>query len=144
MKNKGCAYGKVDDIKTMDDAITAISILAISSDGKISKKEVDMIENMLRVSPIYENIRPIKLYIDCVYNLVMKNTRDEVIKKSVKLIPERLRPTVFGWIYMIVKSDKKLTQSEHRFMDEVFKELKINGNLAGKIKAVCEILLRSE
>ncbi len=143
-KNIGCAYGKVDDIKTYEDAIVALSILAISSDGKIDKKEVDILENMIKISPIYEGVKPVKFYLDCVYNLVTKTSRDEVIKKAVSLIPERLKPTLYSWLYIMIKSDKKLAQTEHRFLDEIYKHLRINGNLAGKIKAVCEILLRKE
>lgn len=145
MKKKiGCAYGKTKNFKisTIEDAVMALSILAISSDGKITKKEVDMLEKMMSISPLFDGIKPVKLYIECIYNLVLSKTRDEVIKECVSIIPENLRPTLYGWIYMMVKSDESVTQTENRFLDEVFKELKINGKLAGKIKAVCEILIR--
>lgn len=146
MKKIGCAHGKANNFKisTVEDAIMALSILAISSDGKITKKEADMLEKMMSISPLFEGIKPVKSYIDCVYNLVTSKTRDEVIKECVAIIPPDLRPTLYGWIYIMIKSDESVSQAENRFLDEIFKALKINGNLAGKIKAVCEILIRKK
>lgn len=143
-KRVGCAWGKVKNFKisTVEDAVMALSILAISSDGKITKKEADMLENMINVSPLFEGIKPVKAYIDCVYNLVLSKSREDIIKESVSIIPENLKPTLFGWLYIMIKSDQSLSQHEHRFLDEIFKALKINGTLAGKIKNVCEILIR--
>ncbi|MCX7911105.1 MAG: tellurite resistance TerB family protein [Endomicrobia bacterium] len=145
MKKKiGCSYGKSKSstISTIEDAIMALAILAVSSDGRINKKEVEMLERMISFSPLFRGVKSIDSYIECVYNIVLQKTRDEVIKESISIIPENLRPTLYGWLYIMIKSDKGISQLEHKFLDEIFKNLNINGTLAGKIKAVCEILIR--
>ncbi|MGC8728268.1 MAG: tellurite resistance TerB family protein [Elusimicrobiales bacterium] len=149
MKKNKCAccssVGKINKIKAVEDAVMALCVLAISSDGEVNSKEMDSLYKILSVSPIFKNSKKTKEdYINCVLSSIAHRTRGEVISECVKTIPQKLRATAYAWIYFALKSDKEVIHPEHKFLDEITKHFKLPGALAGKIKAVVEIISRDK
>jgi len=145
-KKESCSINdRITKIKTIEDAIITLCILGISTDGDVSSKEMDSIFKILSICPIFKDVKKSKeKYLNCIISSLVNRRREELIDESIKVIPEKLRPTAYAWVYFALKSDKKVLNPEHKFLDEIMKHFKIPGPLAGKIKAVVEIILRNQ
>ncbi len=148
MKNNdtcGCACGRPQKaLKSPADAVMALCILALASDGKLGKRELERIDQMLIMSPLFTGVKSAREYAACVAEAVEGKGRAEVISEAAALLPARLAETAYAWAVQMVLADSKTVSPEHKFLTEIRRALKIHGVLAGKINAVVAILNRAK
>ena len=141
----GCACGGTQ--KSLDsaaDAVMALCVLALASDGKLGKPELERMDQMLIMSPIFTGVKSARDYAACVAEAVEGKGRAEVIAEAAALLSARLSETAYAWAVQMVLADSKIVSPEHKFLSEIRKALGIHGVLAGKINAVTAILNRSK
>lgn len=143
--NCGCACGSAQKaLRSPADAIMAICVLALAVDGKVGKCELERMDSMLIMSPLFTGVKSAREYAACVAEAVAGKGRTEVIADAAALLPARLAETAYAWAAQMVLADGRVVSSEHEFLSEIRKELGIHGVLAGKINAVASILNRSK
>lgn len=141
----GCACGRRSKtLKTKADAITAICVLALASDGKLGKRELERMDQMLTMSPLFAGVKSAREYAACVAEATASKGRQEVIAEASGLLSPLLAETAYAWAAQMVMADGKVVSPEHKFLSEIRKGLGIHGVLAGKINAVVAILNRAK
>ncbi|OIN99548.1 MAG: hypothetical protein COX65_05920 [Elusimicrobia bacterium CG_4_10_14_0_2_um_filter_56_8] len=141
----GCACGAAKEaLLTPADAIMAVAILAVSSDGKLDKSEIYDLENVLIMNPLFKEVEDAGGYLSCIASAIANKGRGTVLKKAASLLSQSLRETAYAWAVHVAASDRKVVGAEHKFLSELRKELKIHGVLAGKINAVVPMLYRTK
>lgn len=148
MKNAntcGCMCGRPQKaLKSPADAVMAICILALASDGKLGKRELERMDHVLIMSPLFTGVKSAREYAACVAEAVGGKGRGEVIAEAAAILSKRLAETAYAWAAQMAMADGKVVSPEHKFLSEIRRALGIHGVLAGKIKAVAAILNRAE
>ncbi len=148
MKNAdicGCECGcKRKSLKTPADAVMAICVLALASDGKLRKQEIERIDSMISMSPLFSGVKSAREYAACVAEAVAGMGRAEVIAAAAALLSSRTSETAYAWAAQMVLADGRVVPTEHKFLSEIRKALGIHGVLAGKINAVTAMLNRAK
>ena len=141
----GCACGRPQKtLKSPADAVMAICVLALASDGKLGKRELAGMDHMLITSPLFTNVKSARDYAACVAEAVSKKGRAEVITEAAALLSAPLAETAYAWAVQMALADGKTVSPEHKFLSGIRKALGIHGVLAGKINAVVAILNRAK
>lgn len=141
----GCACGRPQkSLESPADAIMAICVLALASDGKVGKRELERMDHMLIMSPLFSGVKSAREYAACVAEAVEGKGRGEVISEAAALLSARLAETAYAWAVQMALADSKTVSPEHKFLSEIRKALGIHGVLAGKINAVTAILNRAK
>ena len=135
--------GRAKSIRTPADAIMAVAVLAVSSDGKLVKKEMDSLRGILNANPLFEKVEDSIDYMGHVASVIAENERDVVLDRAAELLNPSLRETAYAWAVYMVASDRKFVSSEHGFLEVLRKKFGIHGMLVGKIKAVVPMLIRN-
>lgn len=144
-KTCGCSCGGTQkSLGSAADAIMALCFLALASDGKVNKRELERLDHMLIMSPIFTGVKSAREYAACVAEAVEGKGRSEVISEAAALLSAKLSETAYAWAVQVVLADNKTVSPEHKFLSEIRKALGIHGVLAGKINAVTAILNRAK
>ncbi len=139
----GCACGGTQrKLWNAADAVMAVSIMAISSDGKLGKKEVAALDNMAVASPLYAKISDAREYMGCIASVIYDKGRFESLLEAKKVLSPQMRETAYAWAVQMVMADEKIVKPEHIFLSELRRIMGIHGAFAGKINAVVSILNR--
>lgn len=139
----GCACGAGQDTMwNAPDAMMAISILAISADGKLKEKEIDNLTGLVAANALFADVRNAKDYMGCIAAVIMDRGRDGVLEEAASLLSPSLRETAYAWAVYMAASDRKFDPAEHKFLQVLRKKLGIHGVLAGKINSVVPMLCR--
>lgn len=143
-KTCGCVCGEEQKgLQSPADAIMAVSILALSTDGKLHKKEMDCLRRMTASCPMFDGVQHIPEYIACIAEAIAGRGTDCVLREAAGALPKPLRETAYAWAVRIVMADHKVLPAEHAFLTALGKALGVHGTLAGKIKGVIAILDRT-
>lgn len=141
----GCTCGGSHrTLRSQSDAVMAICVLALASDGKLDKRELSRIDTMVAMNPLFDRVKSAREYAACVAEAVEGKGRAEVIAEAASLLSARLSETAYAWAAQIALADGKVLPGEHKFLSDIRKALKVHGVLAGKINAVAAILNRSK
>lgn len=141
----GCACGGAQkSLGSPADAVMALCVLALASDGKVGKRELERMDQLLIMSPLFTGVKSARDYAACVAEAVEGKGRAEVISEAAALLSARLSETAYAWAVQMVLADSKTVPTEHKFLSEIRKALGIHGVLAGKINAVTAILNRAK
>jgi len=116
---------------TSADAVMAVAILAVSSDGKLAKREMDGLKVILASNPL-----------GYIASSVAEKGCDVILDMVTDLLTPSLRETAYAWAVYMVAADRKLVSPEHKFLEKLRKKLGIHVALVGKIKAVVPMLNR--
>lgn len=146
-KNKtcGCACGGTQ--KTLlkpADALMAVAILAISSDGKLDDRELSLLERATASNKLFSGVKKPRDYMGCIAAAIVDKGRDAVLAEAAALLSPSLREAAYAWAVCMVSADGKTVPPEHRFLSVLRREMKLHGVLAGKINAVIPMLNRSK
>ncbi len=141
----GCACGRPQKTLTSPaDAVMALCVLALASDGKLDKRELERVDQMIVMSPLFAGVKSAREYAVCIADAVAEKGRGEMIAEAAALLPDRLAETAYAWAAQMVMADGKVVSPEHRFLSEIRKALGVHGVLAGKINAVTAIMNRTK
>lgn len=144
-KNCGCACGGTQEtLLTPADAIMAVAILAVSSDGKLDSKEMAGLTGVLATNPLFAKVEDAWEYMACIASAIAEKGRDAVLENAADLLSPSLRETAYAWAVYMAAADHKFATQEHRFLEALHKKLGIHGVLAGKINAVVPMLGRAK
>ena len=131
-----------ETLSTPADAIMAVAILAVASDGKLKKKEIDNLKEILISNPLFDKVEDAGEYMGCIAAAIVAEGRDSVLEASADLLSRSLRETAYAWAVYMVATDRKFVKPEHRLLEALRKKLGLHGELAGKINAVIPMLGR--
>ncbi len=141
----GCACGRSQSSLTSPaDAVMAVCVLAMASDGRLSKAELARIDQMIAMSPLFDGVMSARDYAACISEAIAKKGHAAVIEEAAELLPGRLAETAYAWAAHMVMADGKAVSPEHKFLSSIRKALGVHGVLAGKINAVVAILNRAK
>jgi len=139
-KNKcGC---RKESLLTPADAVMAVAILAVSSDGRLANKEMEILNGVLFANPLFEKVENSLEYMARLASIIADNGRDTILEKVSELLSQSLRETAYAWAVYMVAADRKFVSPEHGFLEVLRKKFGIHVVLAGKIKAVVPMLNR--
>jgi tellurite resistance protein len=142
-KKCGCACGGEQlSLEGAPDAVMAISILALSADGKLDKREISQLETLVAGSPLFSGVTDAREYMGCISAAVAGKGRDEILEEAAGLLSASVRETAYAWAVYMVAADGRFVNPEHRFLAVLRKSLGLHGVLAGKINAVIPMLNR--
>ncbi|OGV67944.1 MAG: hypothetical protein A2283_12280 [Lentisphaerae bacterium RIFOXYA12_FULL_48_11] len=127
---------------TSADAVMAVAILAVSSDGKLAKREMDGLKVILASNPLFGNVEDSMDYMGYIASSVAEKGCDVILDMVTDLLTPSLRETAYAWAVYMVAADRKLVSPEHKFLEKLRKKLGIHVALVGKIKAVVPMLNR--
>ncbi|HOI41708.1 MAG TPA: tellurite resistance TerB family protein [Elusimicrobiales bacterium] len=140
----GCACGcSQSSLTSPADAIMALCVMAMASDGKLAKNELARIDQMIAMNPLFDGVMNARDYAACISETIAEKGRASVIEEAAGLLPARLAETGYAWAAHMVMADGKAVSPEHKFLSSIRKALGVHGVLAGKINAVVAILNRS-
>ncbi|MFA6319160.1 MAG: tellurite resistance TerB family protein [Elusimicrobiota bacterium] len=140
-KTKSCCETGTD-LSSTADAIMAVAVLALSSDGKLSAREFTAVTLMASQSPLFRDAEDIRDCVASVAETVARLGREDALAQAVELLSPRMRETAYAWAVQTVLADAKVLPNEHKFLSCLRKALGLHGILAGKIAAVVAILNR--
>ncbi|MDT8285579.1 MAG: tellurite resistance TerB family protein [Elusimicrobiales bacterium] len=141
----GCACGcSQSSLNSPADAMMALCIMAMASDGKLEKHELARIDQMIAMSPLFDGVMNARDYAACISETISEKGRAAVMEESAALLSDRLAETAYAWAASMVMADGKVVSPEHKFLSSVRKALGVHGVLAGKINAVVAILNRAK
>lgn len=144
-KTCGCACGCSQSTLTSPaDAMMALCVMAMASDGKLEKHELSRIDQMIAMSPLFDGVMNARDYAACISETIAEKGRASVIEEAAGLLPARLAETAYAWAASMVMADGKAVSPEHKFLSSIRKALGVHGVLAGKINAVVAILNRAK
>lgn len=144
-KTCGCACGcSQSSLTSPADAVMALCVMAMASDGKLAKNELARIDQMIAMSPLFDGVMNARDYAACISETISEKGRAAVIEEAAEQLPGRLAETAYAWTASMVMSDGKAVSPEHKFLSSVRKALGVHGVLAGKINAVVAILNRAK
>ncbi|MDQ7773971.1 MAG: tellurite resistance TerB family protein [Elusimicrobiales bacterium] len=144
-KTCGCACGcSQSSLTSPADAVMALCVMAIASDGKLEKHELARIDQMIAMSPLFDGVMNARDYAACISETIAEKGRASVIEEAAELLPGRLAETAYAWAASMVMADGKAVSPEHKFLSSIRKALGVHGVLAGKINAVVAILNRAK
>jgi tellurite resistance protein len=142
-KECSCACGcQQETLLSPADAVMAVAILAVSSDGKLKDKEINNIKGVLASSPLFDKVKDAGDYMGCIASAIADKGRAAVLERAAELLTPSLRETAYAWAVYMVASDRKVVGPEHKFLGTLRKALGLHGVLAGKINAVVPMLNR--
>lgn len=130
-------------LATHADAMAALAIMAVLSDGKLRRREMDALKEMLFLSPLFHHISHADQYLRHIAAVVAGTEQNELLDRAAKLLSPRLREAAYAWAVYQVAADSKFAPDEHAFLNLLRKKLGLHGALSGKIKAVVPMLLRA-
>ena len=139
-KNCECCCGGV--FEKPEEALMAFCILAVASDGKLARSEMDILYQMTALSPLFAKVRDPKAFVACVADTIGEKGRAAAMAGAAAILPPRLAETAYAWAAMMVASDGKTLSPEHSYLSGLRKALGLHGVLAGKINAVVPMLNR--
>ena len=140
-KTCGCAQSV---LASPADAVMALCIIAMASDGKLGKREFSRIDQMIAASPLFDGVMNARDYAACISETITEKGRATVIEEAAELLPGRLAETAYAWAASMIMADGKAVSPEHKFLSSIRKALGVHGVLAGKINAVVAILNRGK
>lgn len=139
----GCACGcQQETLLNPADALMAVAILAVSSDGKLNDREIDNLKGVLVSSPLFGKVEDAGEYMGCIASAIADKGRDTVLERAAELLSPSLRETAYAWAVYMVATDRKVVAPEHKFLEALRRALGLHGVLAGKINAVVPMLNR--
>lgn len=143
-KNKFCECCGSGAFDNPADALMAVCVLAMASDGKLSRAELDRIYQMTVMSPVFKGIKDSRAYAACIAGTAAEKGRAAVMAEASAVLSPRLAETAYAWAAQMIAADGKTVSPEHKYLSELRKALGLHGVLAGKINAVVGILNRAK
>jgi len=122
----------------------AVCVLAMASDGKLSKSELDRLYQMTVISPVFSAVKDSRSYAACIAAVAAEKGRAAVMAEAAAALSPRLAETAYAWTVMIIAADGKTVPPEHKYLSELRKALGLHGVLAGKLNAAVGILSRAK
>ena len=122
----------------------AIALSAVASDGKLNKPEVEKLRMMPFLCPLFKDVEYVDPYILAVARFVGTNDTQKVLEASAKVLTPSLKETAFAWAVQMVHADGKVVPQEHKLLNQIIQALGLNGELAGKIRAIVPMLSRTK
>lgn len=144
MKQSKKSDGPKESLSTPADAMMAVAILAVSSDGKLAKRELDGLKSIVVSSELFKKVEDPRDYIGQIASFIIEKGYDAVLDMMPGPLTPSLRETAYAWAVYMVAVDRKQVSPEHIFLEKLRKKLGIHVALAGKIKAVVPMLIRSK
>lgn len=129
-------------LATPADAVLAIAIMTVLADGKLHRREMDFLKNMLFTSPLFDKVPQADMYLRGVAAAIAEAGRDKALEQAAALLGPTLRETAYAWAVYQVVADGKFVPDEYAFLALLKKKLGLHGALCGKIKAVIPMLVR--
>lgn len=131
-----------EGLRSPADAVMAVAILAVSADGKLHKREINVLERVLVSSPLFDAVGNAREYTYSIAAAIQGLERPGILRTAAGLLSPSLRETAYAWAVCMIAADGKVAKPEHELLSALRKDLGLHGVLAGKINAVVPMLNR--
>lgn len=132
---------RVQQLFTTTEAFTAISLVAIASDGYLSKERADDTSSALSRLKIFTNCSndTIAQIFDKLLGVLRKDGFNVLFNSAKESLPQNLREAAFSVATDLVLSDSIVTEDERNFLNDLHQALNIDTTTATKIVEVMTI-----
>jgi len=117
------------------EAFAAIALAAVASDGYLSDEEahsMPIILSRMKLFQSYSDDMMRKLF-DKLLGKFRRDGVSSLFHAAKESLPESLRQTAFAVATDLVLADGVVTDEEKAFLDELYRALEVNEDLANKI-----------
>ncbi|OIO08492.1 MAG: hypothetical protein AUJ52_08085 [Elusimicrobia bacterium CG1_02_63_36] len=125
------------------DWVMMVAIAATLADGMIDPAESVRLRMLAYLNPMYREVSSVEEYIRLCARAVKTRGPWSVGRRAARVLPQALCELAYACAAEMIYAGKGIHPSEHEFLSHLRKELKIPGELAGKINAVSAIRSRS-
>ena len=137
-KNVLGSQSQVKDVLSPAEAVVAITLGAIASDGYISEEEVHRVSAILsrmKLFQSYANDGIVGMF-DKLLNLLRSEGIDSLFRAAQASLPENLRESAFALATDMVLADGVVTREEQDFLNDLYHCLGIASDVANQIVQV--------
>lgn len=126
---------------TTIEAFTAISLVAIASDGYLSQQRADDIDSALSRLKIFANCSSdaIAQIFDKLLGILREDGFNVLFNTAKESLPQHLRESAFAVATDLVLSDSVVTEEERNFLNDLHQALNIDSSTATKIIEIMTI-----
>lgn len=125
------------------DWVMKVAIAATLADGVIDPVESVRLRMLAYLNPMYREVDSVEEYIRLCARAVKTSGPWSVGRRAARVLPPSLCELAYACAAEMIYAGKGIHPSEHEFLSHLRKELKIPGELAGKINAVSAIRSRA-
>ncbi|HBL17992.1 MAG: hypothetical protein A2X36_09585 [Elusimicrobia bacterium GWA2_69_24] len=129
-------------IETPADAVMAVAVLAVQSDGQIQEAELDRLAALANINPLFEAVADKRAYVQGIVALVGGQPPETVLSKAYRMLPSHLRESAYAWAAELVETDDKVTDAERAFMEKLRRALDISEPFKKQVSSMMAILKR--
>lgn len=133
---------RIPDLTDEAQAVLIAAILAVRVDGRLETAELARLRSMFHLSPLFSRVEDVDATIQDAAAPLAGRGESEILEDLAATLPRHLAETAYAWAAALVRSDGIVVREEHAYLDRLRRALHVDGRLAGKIKAVLEILDR--
>ncbi len=123
------------------EAYTAITILAIASDGYLANEELDAVTAHLSRMHLFHHFRPdtMQRMYTKLFDILRKDGADVLLESAKETLPIELRESAFAMCCDLTLADGMMSQDEQRFLQQLHRVLDIADDTADRILSVMQI-----
>ncbi|WP_088240044.1 tellurite resistance TerB family protein [Calothrix rhizosoleniae] len=137
-KNVLNSGNQVKDSLSPPEAVAAITLAAIASDGYMSEEEVNSICVILPRMKLFQSYTKDKIMgmIEKLLNFLQQEGIDALFNAAQASLPENLRESAFALATDMVLADGVVTKEEQGFLNDLYHSLGIANDVANQIVQV--------
>jgi tellurite resistance protein len=127
------------------EALIHLMVVVATSDAAVSDRELEVIGNLVRTLPVFEDFEVAKLpdIADEALDLIKDSSDlDKVLDLILGAIPQRLQDTAYALAVEVAAVDVELTQEELRLLEMIRDKINLDGLVVAAIETSAKVRLR--
>lgn len=128
--------------KDTAEAMMAVAVLAVRSDGAIDEEEAARLSALCRINPLFEGVADPPSYVREVSRKAAAAGVDATLDAVVTVLPRHLRESAYAWALEIVHADESAIAEEGEFLYKLRHRFDLDNQVTDGIHAVMKILKR--
>lgn len=134
----GAQQSKTQEVFNPAEAFAAICLSAIASDGYLADEELDGLVHSIRRMQLFKSYphEVMRRMFDKLFGILRRQGADVLFNSAKSSLPFELREAAFAVATDLVLADGVVTEQEQDFLNQLYRALEIEDNLAVKIVEV--------
>jgi uncharacterized tellurite resistance protein B-like protein len=124
-------------------AVMSVAVLAMASDGRWKKQEIESLRAMAYQQPLFRDIPSVEKFIGSRTADLRAVGAKVLLEDCRKALTPRMRETAYAWAVELIQADASVVAEEHAFLQELAAKFEIPGALARKLQAAAAIRRRT-
>ncbi|MEQ1917840.1 MAG: tellurite resistance TerB family protein [Elusimicrobiota bacterium] len=120
-------------------AVMSVAVLAMASDGRWKKQEIESLRAMAYQQPLFRDIPSVEKFIGSRTADLRAVGAKVLLEDCRKALTPRMRETAYAWAVELIQADASVVAEEHAFLQELAAKFEIPGALARMLLAAAAI-----